>query len=337
MADNSILSQDEIDALLSGMDGGEVEAIEEPPAAVDGALAYDFRSQDRIIRGSLPTLEMVNERFARNFRQSLFGLLRRSPEIAVGGIQMLKFSEYVHGLSVPASMNMVKVPPLRGVALFTFDPKLVFALVDNFFGGCGHSASRIEGRDFTATERRVVHMVLERAFADLRKAWETVLGVDFKYLGTEVNPQFANVVSPSAVIVVTIFDIEFEGGGGGLHLAFPYSMIEPIRELLDTGMQSDTMESDERWSRTLRAEVELAEVELRSTLATTHITLRELKDLEAGAIIPVELPETVLAAVDGVVVFSARFGKSNGNLALKVVDVAGHAERVPTVHEGGKR
>lgn len=334
MADN-ILSQDEIDALLTGMDGGDVETRAEEDLPPGEARGYDFQSQDRIIRGRLPTLEMIHERFARNMRVSLFNLLRRSPEISVGTIQMLKFSEYVHGLFMPASMNLVKVKPLRGTALFTFDPKLVFSLVDNFFGGTGQFHTKIEGRDFTATERRVVQMVLDQAFVDLKKAWDSVLPVDFRYVGTEVNPHFANIVSPSEVVVVTVLDIELEGGGGGFHLAYPYSMIEPIRELLDTGMQSDSSEQDNRWSALLRSELETAHVEINSTLTETRITLGELVALRAGDVIPVDLPDVISATVGGVPVFRGKFGTSGGNLALKVLEMVRSSN--PNLTEYGER
>ena len=327
MADQDILSQDEIDALLSGMDGGDVATEPDEQAPADGVIGFDFQSQDRIIRGRLPTLEMINERFARNLRISLFNLLRRSPEMSVGSIQMLKFSEYVHSLFMPASMNLVKVKPLRGTALFTFDPKLVFALVDNFFGGTGQFHTKIEGRDFTVTERRIVQMVLEFVFTDLAQAWASVLPVEFEYVGTEVNPQFANIVSPSEVVVVTVIEIELEGGSGGLHLALPYSMIEPIREILDTGMQGDSSEQDGRWVHLLREEVESAELELASNLAETQIPLSKLMSLKPGDIIPVELPETVAATVEGVPVFHCKFGSSGPNLALKIID---RVQRVST-------
>ena len=318
MATDNILSQDEIDALLSGMDGGEVDTKPEDDIRLDGINSYDFQSQDRIIRGRLPTLEMINERFARFLRVSLFNMLRRTPELSVGSIQMLKFSEYVHGLFMPASMNLVKVAPLRGTALFTFDPQLVFSLVDNYFGGTGQFHTKIEGRDFTATERRVVHLVLEQTFVDLTEAWKSVFPVEFSYIGTEVNPYFANIVSPSEVVVVTVIDVELEGGSGGLHLAYPYSMIEPIREILDTGMQSDSMDKDERWSIALREEVETAEVELASTLTETTIPLSRLVNMSPGDIISAEVPDVVVATVEGIPVFRGSFGTSGGNLALKV-------------------
>ena len=253
MADE-LLSQDEIDALLHGVDDGAVETETDVPVDADGARAYDFASQDRIVRGRLPTLEMINERFARYFRTSLFNMLRRSSDIAVSGVQMLKFGEFVHSLFVPTSLNMVKIAPLRGKSLFVLDPKLVFSTVDSFFGGTGRFHTKIEGRDFTPTELRVVQMLLEIAFEDLKKAWEPVLDVRFEYQGSEVNPQFANIVSPSEVVVTT-FNVDLESGGGDFYICLPYSMLEPIRELLDAGVQSDRGEKDERWEKAMREEI----------------------------------------------------------------------------------
>ena len=178
----------------------------------------------------MPTLEMINERFARYTRISMFNLLRRSADVSVGGVQVMKFGEYIHSLYVPTSLNLVKIKPLRGTSLFILDAKLVFKLVDNFFGGDGRHA-KIEGREFTPTELRVVRMVLEQAFIDLKEAWHAVLDVNFEYVHSEVNPALANIVSPSEVVVVSTFHIELDSGGGDLHVTMPYSMIEPIREM----------------------------------------------------------------------------------------------------------
>ncbi len=196
MSVNDLLSQDEIDALLHGVGSGDVDTDADAGLPGGEAQHYDFTSQDRIVRGRMPTLEMINERFARHFRISLFNMLRRSAEISVGGVQMLKFAEYVHSLFVPTSLNLVKVKPLRGTALFVVDPKLVFLVVDNFFGGDGRFHTKIEGREFTPTEVRVIQMVLQLAFRDLREAWSPVMQVEFDYINSEVNPQFANIVSP---------------------------------------------------------------------------------------------------------------------------------------------
>lgn len=320
MARADLLSQDEIDALLNGVDSGAVDTDAQDQAGPGGARSYDFTSQDRIVRGRMPTLEMINERFARNFRISLFNLLRRSPVISVEGVRMSKFSEYVHSLFMPSNLNMMKVRPLRGTGLVVMNPKLVFSLVDNFFGGDGRFHAKIEGRDFTAVEMRIVQKVLDRAFSDLREAWEPVFKVAFEYVGSEVNPQFANIVTPSEVVVISSFHVELEGGGGELHVTFPYSMIEPIRETLDAGVQSDVSDRDERWINSLREEMKTAPVVIESSLAETEITVRELLALQAGDIIPMDIPSLVLARVEGVPVFRGKFGASRGLCALKVVE-----------------
>lgn len=320
MSVNDLLSQDEIDALLHGVGSGDVES-ETDDSAEDGvAQAYDFNSQDRIVRGRLPTLEMINERFARLIRISLFSMLRRSPEIAVGGVQMLKFAEYVHSLFVPTSLNLVRMNPLRGTALFIFDPKLVFIIVDNFFGGDGRFHAKIEGREFTPTELRVVQMILNLCFKDLKEAWAPVMELSFDYLNSEVNPQFANIVSPTEVVVVTTFHIELEGGGGDLHITMPYAMIEPIRELLDAGVQSDRADMDDRWLYALREEMKEAEIELTATLCETQLSLRDLRDIRPGDVIPIELPDSILLRMEDIPMFKGRFGASQGNNAIKIIE-----------------
>lgn len=320
MSVNDLLSQDEIDALLHGVGSGDVDADD---AGIDPTVAknYDFSSQDRIVRGRLPTLEMINERFARLFRIGLFNILRRSPEIAVGGVQMLKFSEYVHSLFVPTSLNLVKVHPLKGTGLFIFDPKLVFIVVDNFFGGDGRYHTKIEGREFTPTEQRVVQILLNLCFNNFREAWAPVYKVDFEFMNSEVNPQFANIVSPTEVVVVTTFHIELDGGGGDLHITMPYSMLEPIREILDAGVQSDKEETDDRWINALKEEMKFAEIGLQTTLAEATVTLRELRDIQAGDVIPIEIAENlILKTEDGIPLFRGKLGVSNGNFALKIQD-----------------
>lgn len=320
MSVNDLLSQDEIDALLHGVGGGDIGG--DGDADVDPSVArqYDFSSQDRIVRGRLPTLEMINERFARLFRISLFNTLRRTPEIAVGGIQMMKFSEYVHSLFVPTSLNLVKIPPLRGTGLFIFDPKLVFIVVDNFFGGDGRYHAKIEGREFTPTEQRVIQIMLNLCFQNYKEAWAPVYKLDFEFTNMEVNPQFANIVSPTEVVVVTTLHIELDGGGGDLHITVPYSMIEPIREILDAGVQSDKEESDDRWSTALKEEVKYAEIEMQTVLAEAQISLRDLQKIRAGDVIPIEMPESVSLTTNGIPLFEGKLGVSDGNFAIKITN-----------------
>ncbi len=319
MAVNDLLSQDEIDALLHGVSSNDIDTDDEEFA--DGeARNYDFTTQDRIVRGRMPTLEMVNERYARLFRISIFNMLRRSAEISVGGVQMLKFSEYVHSLFVPTSLNMVRIKPLRGTALFVLDPRLVFMIVDNYFGGDGRFHAKIEGREFTPTELRVVEMILEQVFVDLKEAWAPVMQLDFVKQNSEVNPQFANIVSPSEVVVVNTFHVEIEGGGGDFHITLPYSMLEPIRELLDAGVQSDRDDTDDRWAESLREEIKTSTVSLSCTLAETEISLRDIMDMKPGDVIPVDVPDLVTMNAEGIPVFRGKYGVSRGSMAVKIVE-----------------
>ena len=318
MAGADLLSQDEIDALLHGVDGGDVETESDEGLAPGEARNYDFASEDRIVRGRMPTLEMINERFSRHFRISLFNMLRRSAEISVGGVDMLKFSEYIHTLFVPTSLNMIKIKPLRGTALLVFEPKLVYILVDNFFGGDGRYHAKIEGREFTPTETRIIHMLMELAFSDLTKAWAPVMDVDFEYLNREVNPQFANIVSPTEVVVVSKIHVELEGGGGDIHITMPYSMVEPIREILDAGVQSDRTDIDDRWINALREEIKNAEVELCSMLTETTISLRDVMKMKPGDIIPIEMPEKVMIRAEDIPVFRGQLGVSREQMAIKI-------------------
>ena len=317
MAVQDLLSQDEIDALLHGVDDGLVQT---ETAAEPGSIkSYDLTSQDRIVRGRMPTLEMINERFARYTRISMFNLLRRSADVAVGGVQVMKFGEYVHSLYVPTSLNLVKIKPLRGTSLFILDAKLVFKLVDNFFGGDGRHA-KIEGREFTPTELRVVRMVLDQCFVDLKEAWQAIMPVSFEYMNSEVNPAMANIVGPSEAVVVSTFHIELDGGGGDLHVTMPYSMIEPVREMLDAGFQSDLDDQDERWVKALREDVLDVAVPMTATVARRQLKLRDILHMQPGDVIPVELPEHLVLRANGVPAFKARLGSHNGNLALQIID-----------------
>jgi len=315
MSGNDVLSQDEIDALLHGVGNGAVK-MEAPPAPGE-ARQYDFTNQARIVRGRMPTLEMINERFARLFRTNLFNMLRRAPEISVAPIKMQKFGEYVHSLHVPTNLNMVRMLPLRGTGLVVLDPKLVFAVVDNFFGGKGRFA-KIEGREFTATETRVIHMLLKHVFADVKEAWSHVAPLDIEYINSEINPHFANIVSPTEIVVVTSFHVELDGGGGEIHITMPYSMIEPLRELLDAGIASDRVEHDERWVHAMKEEIEDADVELRTSLGRGRITMQQLIELKPGDILPCDFNGRATVLAEGVPIFRGTFGVSHGQQAVQI-------------------
>ncbi|MEG3754603.1 flagellar motor switch protein FliM [Psychromonas arctica] len=316
-----LLSQDEIDALLHGVDDVDEDSGDNSETdSGDTHAHFDFSSQDRIVRGRMPTLELVNERFARHLRISLFNMLRHTAEVSINGVQMLKFGEYVHTLFVPTSLNMVRFRPLKGTGLITMEARLVFILVENFFGGDGRYHAKIEGREFTPTERRIIQMLLKIVFEDYHNAWAPVMDAEFEYLDSEVNPAMANIVSPTEVIVVNSFHIELDGGGGDFHIAMPYSMLEPIRELLDAGVQSDKEDTDQRWSQALEDEIMDVDVGIDATVVEKELSLREMMHLKAGDIIPVDLPESLLVSVEGLPSFRATLGKANDNYALKITE-----------------
>jgi len=322
MSTADLLSQDEIDALLHGVDDGDVDTDVDGDAddRVEGdAREYDFNSQERIVRGRMPTLEMVNERFARYFRISLFNFLRRSAEISISGIQIQKFSEYVQSLYVPTNLNIVRFAPLRGRALIVMEPRLVFTAVDNFFGGGGQFYNKVEGREFTPTEMRIIRLIIDLIFKDLKEAWKPVLDINFEYMNSEVNPAFANIVSPAEIVVVSTVHIELEGGGGDINIAMPYSMIEPIRDLLDAGISSDQGESDNnRWQISLRNEVMRSKVNVNSMLIEKQVKLSDVLHFKKGDVIPIDLPKEVMLRAESIPIFRGEVGLSDGNYAVKI-------------------
>jgi flagellar motor switch protein FliM len=311
-----ILSQDEIDALLNGVDEGDV-ATEQGLGDPSQARNYDLTTQERIVRGRLPTLEMLNERFARNFRIRLVSMLRRTVDISIEGVRMMKYAEYSHALYVPTSLTLVHVRPLKGVGLFMMESQLVFKLVDNFFGGFGLHA-KIEGRDFTPAELRVITRVLEQAIDEVQRSWTPVYPISIQTLSHEMNPQLANIVSSTEVVVVNSFRIDVEGGGGKFDIVFPYSMIEPIRDLLDGGMQGDRLEVDERWTSALKRELGLADIELVAQLGETRMLISDIARMEVGQILPFEMPEKVILTAEGLPLYQGKLGVHRGNKAIRI-------------------
>lgn len=318
MTVKDLLSQDEIDALLHGVDDGDIETEEEVVEEDGEARVYDLASHERIVRGRMPTLEMINERFARHTRISLFNLLRNTADVSVGGVQIMKFSDYIHTLYVPTSINLLRVSPLRGTALLVMDAKLVFKLVDNFWGGDGRHA-KIEGREFTPTEIRLISKVIGQFFKDLEDSWEPVMPLKFEVSGHEVNPAMANVINPSEVVVVSSFQVDMEGGTGEFHVTMPYSMLEPIRDLLISGYKPAEEEMDEHWLSSLEKDVLGAPMDLDLVIAERKMKLRDVVDFEVGDIIPVDISDTLQLKASRVPIFSCKLGTSRGNLAVKIV------------------
>ena len=321
------LSQAEIDALMEGVERGDIAAEEDYRRRDNVARPIDLTAQERIVRGRMPTLEMIGNRFNRSFRVSVFNLLRRNVEVSFRGIRMVKFGEYAQSLAVPTSLNLVRMAPLRGTALVVLDTALVSALVNTFFGGDPRLYGRIEGREFTPMETRVIQMTLDHIFRDMQEAWAPVLKVGFESAGHEVNPQFANIVSPTEVVVVAGFALDLDGAEGVIELAMPYAMLEPFREVLDSSTQSDSTDRDERWADCIRKDIGLAEVEVHATLAEVKLTLGKVLGLKAGDVVPLEMPETVVLCCEKVPLFSATVGISNGQNALQIIQPIDSDER----------
>lgn len=310
------LSQEEVDALLKGVTGEADEAPAEEETS--GVKSYDLGRQERIVRGRMPTMELINERFARYLRIGLFNYMHRSTEISVGPIRVQKYSEFIRNLVVPTNLNLVQVKPLRGTGLVVFDPNLVFLIVDNMFGGDGRFHTRVEGRDFTATEQRIIQGLLGVVFAEYEKAWKPVYPITFEYMRSEMNTQFANIATPSEVVVAITFTIELSGNTAEMHLCLPYSMVEPIRDVLYSTMHSEQASADKRWTGTLTRQLQTAEVELMVTLGKSRTTFGEIINMKVGDIVPLDVGEFVKAAVDGVPVLECRYGIQNGRYALKI-------------------
>ena len=310
------LSQDEVDALLNGVSGQTEEAAEEE--SFEGVRPYNLATQERIVRGRMPTLEIINERFARMLRLGLFNFVRRTAEISVGPVRVQKYADFVRNLVVPTNLNLVQVKPLRGSALLIFNPELVDLVIDSLFGGNGQFHTRVEGRDFTQTEQRIIQRLIAVVFEDLEKAWAAVHPLKFEYIRSEMNTQFANIATPNEVVVVTTFNIELGTAAGEFHICMPYSMLEPIRDVLCSPLQGEQMDVDKRWVRLLSRQVQSADVELVVNFGRAELTLQQVLNMQPGDVISLEVARPLMAEVDGVPVIECKCGVFNGQYALQV-------------------
>lgn len=311
------LSQEEVDALLKGVTGEDDE--EQESKEVPGAVkSYNLATQERIVRGRMPTLEIINERFARLFRIGLFNFLHRTAEISVGPVKVSKYSEFIRNLVMPTNLNLVHVKPLRGIGLTVFSPQLVFMLVDSMFGGDGRFHTRIEGREFTATEQRIIMRVLDIFFETYSKSWEPIYPIEFEYIRSEMNTQFANIATPNEVVVSTAFMVELGPVNGELYVCMPYSMIEPVRDKLTSSLQGEALEVDKRWLRLMKQQIQSAEIELVANFGSATLTFTDLLQMQPGDVIPIATEDTVTASVDGVPVMECSYGQMHGQYALRV-------------------
>ena len=318
------LTQDEVDALLKGV-SGEPDAVGAGEPASGAVRPYNLATQERIVRGRMPTYEIINERFARLMRVGLFNFMRRSAEISVSPVRVVKYAEFIRNLVVPTNLNVVQIKPLRGTALFVIDPNLVFLVVDNLFGGDGRFQTRVEGREFTQTEMRIIQKLLEVIFENYEKSWSPIYPVKFEHMRSEMHTQFANIATPNEVVITTTFTIELGTVSGDFHICVPYAMIEPIRDILYSSLQGDHMEADKRWVQLLSKQVQSAEVELVANLGVAKLTLQQVSSLSAGDVISLEIPAVLTAEVDGVPVMECNYGVFNGQYALRVLQMIDHS------------
>ena len=314
---SDFLSQDEVDALLKGV-AGEPEEQEDEGLDNAGIRPYNLATQERIVRGRMPTLELIHERFARYLRIGLFNYMHRNAEVSIGPVKVQKYGEFVRNLVVPTNLNLVLAKPLRGTGLIVFDPNLVFLVVDNMFGGDGRFHSRVEGRDFTPTEQRIIQGMLNVVFTEYTRAWAPVFKIEMEYVRSEMNSQFANIATPSEIVISASFSLEFGGSQADMHVCFPYSMVEPIRDLLYSTMQSDHLSQDNRWINLLTKQLQTAEVDLVCNLGTSQVSLRDIVNMRVGDVLPIDVPDRLQCEVDGVPVLEVSYGRQSGNYAVKV-------------------
>lgn len=336
MSYSSFLSQDEVDALLADV-SGEEKSQKDDSGEVGGVRSYDLSSPDRVVRHRMQTLELINERFARRLRTALLSFMRRNADITVGAIKVQKYSDFERNLPVPSNLNMITMKPLRGTALFTYDPSLLFLIIDSLFGGHGRYNTRIEGRDFTATEQRIIKRLIDLTLESYGSGWEQVYPIEFEYIRSEMHTKFASISSGNEIVVVSTFHIELGSAGGRLNICLPYSMIEPVRDLLTRPLQDTASNSiDRRWTKQLTREVKSAEVSLAAELAHIDTNIAKLVKLKVGDILPINIDPVINANIDGVPVMECTYGTSNEKYALRVNKILTNTEQGLANNIGGK-
>jgi len=318
---DGVLSQDEVNALLGGLDEEGGEQSGDPQAAPE-AMPYDFANQERIIRARMPTLEIAMDKLARSLRQTLSTAFGRSIFASVAGIGMRKFGSFIKTLPVPASMHIFKLAPLKGSAMVYLEGRLVFSLIDYFFGGPGAPTAKIEGRDFTPIELRLISKVVRQILADFEKALRAIHPLEAEYTRSEINPMFAGIVAPTDLVIKVDLEIEMEHCTGQISWCLPYAMIEPIRDKLSSSFQSERAESDDRWTKPVHDCLVGAEVDLQVNLGRTELSLQRLRNLKTGDTLMLNqhAGDPLNLLVEGNPRFRVYPGEINGFAAVQVVE-----------------
>jgi flagellar motor switch protein FliM len=313
----SFLSQDEVDALLEGVTGESQKLADELQEQGD-VRAYSISSQERIVRGRMPSMEIVNERFARNLRVGLFNMIRRSPEISLGPVAVQRYSAFLRELAVPTNFNIMAIRPLRGSGLIVCEPALLFGIIEMLYGGAGKFKTRIEGREFSQTEQRIINRLVGVITEEYKKAWKGIYPLELEYQRSEMQPQFANIATPSEIVVSTHFQVEIGDISGAIHFCMPYATLEPIRDVLYSSTQGDSVEVDRRWVNVLTQEIQAAEVVLVAELARAHTTIEQLMAIKPGDFIELDRKSKIEATISGVPVFECQYGTHNAKYALRI-------------------
>jgi len=318
-----ILTQEEVDALLRGISGGDIETELEDVHDPSDVVPYDLTSQDRIIRGRMPTLEMINEKYARLLRTTLSSLLRKVTSVSAISVNMVKFGEFLKTLPVPTSLHLFRMDPLRGTSLFVVEAKVIFMLVDILFGGSGRDMFKVEGREFTAIESNIIRRVVLNALTDMEKAWRGLIELRMEYQRSEVNPQFVYIVSPTDVVVVINFEIEVEYSSGLITLCIPYATLEPLREKLQAGFQSEQMEVDKGLLERFQKNILQAEVDIVVELGGTQISAGDVANFQVGDVVPLDqyAADPVRIFVEGVAKYAGYAGQYRGSQAVQIVEI----------------
>lgn len=321
---NQVLSQSEVDALLSAVSDNRVDSDDGADAegSADGVVQYDLANQDRIIRGRMPTLDIIHDRFIRLFRVTLSNSLRKMANLSVNSTGPLKFSEFMNSLPLPSCLNILRLDPLRGAAVMVIESKLLYALVDSYFGGSDTPYTKVEGKDFTQIEIKIARRVVLSAIDDLEKAWEPVYPLKIGYSRTEINPQFVAVVPPSDVVIATTLDVELEKVSGTVKIVIPYATLEPIKSKLSVGFQSEQLEVDFIWINRIKEQIMHTSANLVVKLGEANLSVEDLMHLTPGDIIQLDKDATVPldVMIEGVTKFRGIPGIMKGNRALKVTE-----------------
>ncbi len=314
-----ILSQEEVNALLKGVSSGSIET--EAKDEVGEVRRYDITSQDRIVRGRMPTLEIMNERFARLLRNELTSSLRKVAEITATSVDMQKFGEFLKNIPLPTSLTIFKMPPLRGYGIFVLDARLIYNLIDIFFGGTADLHVKIEGRDFSPIENKIIRKIINMAFDAMNKAWMPVSPVDVEFQRSEINPQFATIVTPTEVVIVNRFEVDIEGAVSRFMICIPYSMIEPIKEKLYSGFQSEHLEVDQRWIERFKERLKESELDISVELGKAEIKAKDFLKIKIGDVIVLdkEIDEPLVVEFENIPKFVAYPGRVDNQIAVKLI------------------